>query len=120
MDGVTILSEYIYRKTSLGVVIFSGILTVVVFCLIIYAFYRDYKYNHKYKKIGTLVYDIFISIFVMGIWILLIAVIHSDYKTIHVNYRVQVDDSVFFNEFTDHYKIISDNGDTYTVREIKE
>lgn len=32
-------------------------------------------------------------------------------------YTVQVDDSVSLNEFTERYEIISENGNTYVVRE---
>lgn len=120
MNGVTILAEYIYRGTPLIGVILTGILAVFVFCVVIYGIYMDYKDSYQYKKIRILIRDVFLSIFVMGIVVLFVAVIHNDYTTMCVNYEVRVDDSVSLNEFINNYEIISYDGDVYTVREIEE
>lgn len=42
MDGVTILSEYTYRGASLGFVIITAIIVVLVFCIMAYVTYTDY------------------------------------------------------------------------------
>jgi len=120
MDGVTILSECTYRGIPLVLVILVDMLIAIGLCALVYSFYRDYKYNHRYKKIRHIILDVILSIFIVGIMILFGTVAYNDYTTIYTDYKVRVDDSILLNEFINNYEIISYDGDTYTVREIEE
>lgn len=121
MDGVTILSENIYRGTSLGFVILTAIIVILVFCAIVYGVYKDCRnLSNLRKRIRIIVADVLLAMALMSIMVLFIGVAFHDYLTIYTDYKVRVDDSISLNEFINNYKIISYDGDTYTVREIKE
>ena len=120
MDGVTILSEHVYRGKSLGFVILAAIVFIFLFCAMVYGAYKDYQnFPRSCKKPGVIILDVCMAIVLMGIMTLFIGVMYHDYTTIYTDYKVQIDDSVSLNEFINNYEILSYDDGVYTVREIE-
>ena len=125
MDGVTILSEMSVRGTDLPRVIVS-VIAIVAFslgCIVAPVnIWRDYKAFYApiiSDKILTIFYIIFVISFSLFLMLFPISAF-VEYGTFHTEYVVEVNDSVGFNEFYNHYDIISQDGDIYTVREVDE
>lgn len=111
MDGVTILSEMSVRGEELWVVIVWVLLTIVYIVAMIWNNVEDWHYSGW----GTRIMGIICALMV-GALISIIAVgLCYAYNTFHTEYKITIDDSVSFNEFTERYKIISQDGDVYTV-----
>ena len=116
MNGVTIHAEHIYRSMSVSAFVFVTVLflAVSVYCIGMCAKgFRSTSNKRKKWIAGALMLLIiiaFLSLELLGI---------HDMKVIHKEYVVTIDDSVFFNEFFDHYEIISIDGNLYTVKEIE-
>jgi hypothetical protein len=113
MDGVTILSEMSVRGEDLWIVIAWWLLTIAYIACGIW----DNVESWRYSEWRTRIVGIICSLMV-GSLILVIAVgLCTEYNTFHTEYEVTIDDSVGFNEFTDWYEIVSQDGDVYTVIE---
>lgn len=113
MYGVNILSEMSVRGEELGVVVVWCLLTIVYIVCGIW----DNVEHWRYSGWGTRITSI-ICILIVGLLVLVIAVgLCVEYDTFHTEYEVTIDDSVGFNEFTNRYEIVSQDGDVYTVIE---
>ena len=113
MNGVTILSEMSVRGEELWVVIAWVLLTIAY---IVGAIWDNVEYWH-YSGWGTRITGI-VGALIVGVLTSMVAVgLCDEYNTFHTEYKVTIDDSVGFNEFTECYKILSNDGDVYTVIE---
>lgn len=125
MDGVTILSEMSVRGADLSRVIFGVIMviTLSVGCIMFIVNLWG-KYDTCYKPTTSdKFFTIFGIIYAMSFYLFLMLFPISafvEYGTFHTEYVVEINDSVGFNEFYNHYDIISQDGDIYTVREVDE
>lgn len=113
MDGVTILSEMSVRGENLGFVITWIILTIVLIASKI----ADTIIWWHYSELKTKITSIICTVIVCGLPLMIAVDLCRSYNTFHTEYKVTIDDSVGFNEFTSRYKILSNDGDVYTVRD---
>ena len=113
MDGVAILSEMSVRGESLGIVMVWWLLTIAYIVFMIMDNVEHWHYSGWRSRIVSIICALMVSSL-----ILMIAVgLCTEYNTFHTEYEVTIDDSVGFNEFTDWYEIVSQDGDVYTVIE---
>lgn len=118
MDGVTILSEISCRGAELWQVIVGWFVSVVMSCFMLCSILDLWNDGYKYyivKSILTIV-----ALFVALIFLITAICVTGNYRTFHTEYTVAIDDTVGFNEFYNHYEIISQDDNTYTVKEIDE
>ena len=105
MDGITILSE-VGNNTS--VVIFAG-LVASLFCgltaIIIYTCIK----NRLLEVIFIGFFPFFMAV------IFTIAAMQNVAESQY--YKVSIDDSVSFTEFTSKYKVLNQEGQIYTIKE---
>lgn len=113
MDGVTILSEMSVRGESLGLVMVWWLLTIACIVSKIWDDVEHWHYSEWRTRITSIICTLIVSSFVLAIAVGLC----FEYNTFHTEYRVTIDDSVGFNEFTSHYDILSSDGNVYTVRD---
>ena len=113
MDGVMILSEMSVRGEELGFVIAWVILTIGY---IVVAIWDNVEQWH-YSGWGTRIMSIIVTLMIGALTSIIAIGLCHEYNTFHTEYKVIIDDSVGFNEFTERYKIISNDGDVYTVVE---
>ena len=117
MDGVTILSEISCRGADLHQVI-AGLCWAVVMSLIIIPLVVD-LWREKCLLIMKVVLSS-IAMFVVSMILLIAIGVCDSYLTFHTEYVVSVNDTVGFNEFYNHYDIISQDGDIYRVKEVND
>lgn len=111
MEGITILNMYVHEGyikepwaiLFLGLVIFGGV-GIVGFMML---------HNAYFDKVWPIVLCVFCVFFLfVGFGVSIFA---PREETTY--YQITIDDSVNFNEFIEHYKIIEQNGLIYTVEE---
>lgn len=113
MDGVTILSEMSVRNMPLdGVIVFAFLAITVIGCVIFLSMPALRCPIWKIRIVG-----IIIPLMVIVFMSIHMAILGCEYNIFHTKYKVIIDDSVGFNEFTNRYEIISTDGDVYTVIE---
>lgn len=118
MDGVTILSQYLYKEMTLGGLIFLITMLVMAFFAmmsVVYNISGDASKSNTFKQICN------IALLAFGLFVVEYA--HElkesyDNQEVHMNYIVSIDETVNFDEFIEHYEIIDsrDNG-LYLVKE---
>lgn len=110
MDGVTILNMFVEELAvvqpwmTIGLSLSIGGVIGLVVCAIITIAYEDYTWT------GIVVTSCAICV-LTGIAIGMFAPRETENR-----YQVIIDDSVSFNEFQEHYKILEVNGKIYTVK----
>jgi hypothetical protein len=118
MKGITIIEEHLCRVVEMRELIGIGIF-ITLLCIGVLAFYR-YMYKNwcKSKRNRILMHVCSLAIIVMLVvsWAIQI----SKYNTTHYEYTIEVDNSVYFNDFFDRYEIVSVDGDRYRVKEIDQ
>lgn len=113
MNGITIIEEHLCRVVELSSLIGIGIFMTIL-CGGILAFYHwAIKHCDNSTKKAARVCSIFIII----IYIIIVAIQINGYNETHMEYTVTVDDSVSFNDFHEKYEIISVDGEEYRVKE---
>lgn len=113
MDGVTILSEMSVRGESLGPVMAWWFLTIVCIASSIWDNVEWWRYSEWHTRITSIICTLIVSSLVLTIAVGLCV----EYNTFYTEYKVTIDDSVGFNEFTSRYEILSSDGNVYTVRD---
>ena len=116
MDGVTILSEISCRGTDLFAVIvsYSMVIFAAMYCMS--GIVETWRYFHRFVNY---VFVCGALLFIGGILFVSVG-LTCRYKTFHTEYTVMVNDTVGFNEFYNHYDIISQDGDIYRVKEVND
>ena len=109
MDGVTILSEISVRGEELWRLVCLVILGIAAISSMV----NNWCSSGWSTRIALIICTLFVGVLLS---VFTIAACMS-YNTFHTEYKVNVDDSVGFNEFNSRYEIISQDGDTYTVIE---
>lgn len=113
MEGVVIHTEHVYRETPVGAVIFIFLIAVV--CLV-WAGLETIK-EFKAKSDRRLAVGALFVATVVSLGVFCTAALNST-LTIHTDKIVTIDDTVCFNEFYEHYEVVSQDGKLYTVREL--
>lgn len=110
MDGVTVLSEYTVAKMSLLECILISVLSLM---LIIYGIWLVVNtIRSTESKIGLVIFTIvLIAALVTNI---VMAIFQANASC--VEQKVTIDDSVSYTKFVEHYEVISQDGDIFTVR----
>lgn len=114
MNGVIVHTEHIYRAMPVENFVFVVVLLFGAVCFMTMLYLRKLKE----KKINTWYLHVLMAAFVTSAVALVLLGVHQ-MKIIHKEQVVTIDDSVAFNEFFDHYEIISVDGNLYTVKEIE-
>lgn len=116
MDGVTILEEISYRGYALDLAIAFTIILVIALGRLIYLGIDLCRTPGPLFAKSFLVI-LMVVIIVFGVNIM--TIVFDAYNTVYTKYKVTIDDSVSFKEFTNRYEVISLDGDIYTVREME-
>lgn len=113
MGGVIVHAEHVYREVSLigaaAVLIIASAIILALCCAVVTDFKK--KASGRWRDLCILVF-----ITILGVFGGVLAVCGAN--EIHKDLIVTIDDSVGFNEFNDRYKIMSQDGNLYTVREL--
>jgi membrane-bound ClpP family serine protease len=102
MDGVTILNTLIVPNMILGIFAIASIIGLIIG---IFIYLKDDEAFGSATAIASLV-----MLTVFGILFL-----SSEPKK---QYEVTIDESVKFNEFMEHYRVIKQHGQIYVVEEL--
>lgn len=113
MDGVTILSEMSVRGEELWRIVVFCIVSIAAISLMIMDNVRYWHYSSWPTRITGIIRMLFVGA-LLSMFTIAACV---SYNTPSTEYKVNIDDSVGFNEFNSRYEIISQDGDTYTVIE---
>lgn len=114
MDDVIILEEISYRGYPLELAITFTIILVIGVGRLIYLCIDLCRTPGPLFAKSSLVISMVVVI-VFGINIM--TIVFDAYNTVCTKYKVAIDDSVGFKEFTNRYEVISSDGDIYTVKE---
>ena len=113
VDGVAILTTHVYRTAELWETIFGSVLIFLMIGLLWLATWIAIAANSNHETlIGIILAVCWLAAFVgieFAIW--------NDYMTIYTDHIVTIDDTVNFNEFSERYEVISQDGALYTIRE---
>jgi hypothetical protein len=107
LNGINVIETIVEPRVPVAAAIFMTIICAVVIALVILAWIQ-----RKRDVQSVVTYLVVIACCIIGtvcIWEL--------NGTIDTTYRVQIDQSVSFVEFNEHYEIISQNGDEYIIAE---
>lgn len=107
MEGVNILAEETCREYS----ILLGI-SIIIFALSLFFLIYHIMYVTNTNKFVSSI----CCILIFAICIAVIAYALSNMTTFYTKQKVTIDESVSFVEFTEHYQIISQEGEIYTVK----
>lgn len=116
LDGIKIISETSVPGSTMVDIVISLIMALFVGAVII-SFVREIcsKADSRTVRIVAIIFAvILVCMLVFGEW----HIIHRR-NDVHIEYEIEIDDSVGFNEFYEHYEIIDQDGDVYTVKMIK-
>ena len=118
MEEIIVLSKYTCREISLSVIVISGIILFLYFLGVCYAVYKEFNYYRgaMKKRIANIIETILAFLMIIG----LVFALCQGYTTTYTEYKIYVPDSITLNEFTKQYKIISYDGNIYTVQEIEK
>lgn len=116
MDGVTILEEISYRGYTLDLAIAFTIIVIIVLGRLIYLFIDLFGTPGPLFAKSFLVISMVVTIVFC---VTVMTIVFDAYNTVYTKYKVTIDDSVSFKEFTNRYEVISLDGDIYTVREME-
>ena len=106
MEGVTVLAEETCRKMP----ILLGIFIIIFVLFIVIVGCRGIYVGMKNKCVSIIFY-----ICIIATYIMLIATTILNMSTSYTRQKVTIDESVSFIKFTEHYQIISHEGEIYTV-----
>lgn len=113
MEGVIVQSEHVYRSVPLfGAVVLVAVIAAVFICMFCSTIYELRK-NVK-GKWTTLVFTVIFAC--IGICVSYVAICGVQDTCRYL--VVTIDDNVRFNEFNEHYEVVSKDGNLYTVREL--
>ena len=114
MDGITVLHQYETGGPEIGLQVFFGFFAISIIGLLIWDIISRIRHTHRVhfsaeditflSLIGTVMLGLILWI---GSW------------QPHTEYKVTIDESVPYIEFMDNYKVIHQEGDIYTIREIE-
>ena len=114
LEGVTVLHQYVIGGPNVFLQVLMCVLTLALFTLAIWLIIAKIRKTTNFFKTG----DIFIAsalamLFLgMTIWI-------GSWMP-RTEYKVLIDDSVSYTEFTERYKVVDKKGSIYTIYEIGE
>ena len=114
MNGVIILSECVVRELPLAPMIVCLFMLALLVALVVF---MDVLI---FSDIGTWGFKLVAALFTVVVVLFVscsLPEILSDYQNCYTEYKVVIDDSVNFNDFTDRYEILESGGGVYTVRE---
>lgn len=110
MEGVTLLYQFNTGGPSIFYIILSSILALTFLSLAVWGIVMKWRYMNKawkWKEVITCL--VATLVFLVGIaWIL-----SWDYET---NFKVTINETVPYVEFTEKFEVISREGSIYTVR----
>lgn len=113
MEGVVVHAEHIYRETPIVATVSVVILTV---CFLIWVAYQTIKcFKNKNDDRLELASTLIVAIAILVP--LNVGMIGSS-CTVRNDLIVTIDDTVLFNEFYEHYEVVSQDDKLYTVREL--
>ena len=114
MDGITILHQYETGHPDVGLQIFCGLIIICIIGLLIWDVIGRIRHTHRVHFSAV---DItFLSIVATA---MLGLILYIGSWQPHTEYKVTIDESVPYIEFMENYKVINQEGDIYTIREIE-
>lgn len=114
MEGVIIQTERVYRGMP---VVVAAVLIVALAGFLTWFLLSTIRFCKRNKNNTAVLTACFAVAFVFcG---LMTGLIIRQVTTIHNDLIVTIDDSVGFNEFSEHYEIVSRDGNLYAVRELE-
>ena len=120
LETTPIMTNYFCDSLAIGAFLFAVALVICsVVGIILYTVFEN-----KYKKFGVIVGNTIEKLFVLA-WIsclvfiasAVVSVIYTPNYTGRNQYRVLIDDSVFFNEIAEKYEIVGQDGEAYILNE---
>ena len=115
MEGVDILSTEVVYKVEYDTTPF-WVMFVIIGLLVLGTMIYNCLYNDWFEGICWSIGIAFITFLVMILPVLSISSRTTD-EVLYIKHKVTIDDTVNFNEFSEHYKIIDQEGKIYTVQE---
>ena len=109
IDGITVLSESVYRGCD-SKLSFCFAIASLVFAIIAIKIFEEDKYG---EHPGILL--AFVFLFVASVTIACISYRQTMYEA--PEYKVTISDDVSFNEFNKKYEVVEQEGEIYTIRE---
>ena len=114
MDGITVLHQYETGHPDVALQIFCGLIMICIIGLLIWDIISRIRHTRRvYFSVGDITFLSIVATAMLGLilWI-------GSWQP-HTEYKVTIDESVSYIEFMDNYKVIHQEGDIYTIREIE-
>lgn len=115
MEGVDILSTEVVYKTEYDATPWWVIFVIIGFIVLGIMIYNC-NYNDWFEGICWSIGVALITFLVLLLPALCVSARTTD-EVLYIEHKVTIDDTVNFNEFSEHYKIIDQEGKIYTVQE---
>lgn len=113
MEGVIVHAEHIYREAPIASTV---TVIIVTLCLLAWVTYETIKsFNNKNANRWLMAFLSSLAIVILAP--LNVRMINSS-CTVRNDLIVTIDDTVLFNEFYEHYEVVSQDDKLYTVREL--
>lgn len=117
MDGITILNtgEYFVRRT--GGFNITFLLCLILFCASIFGFLGCFKASYFDRRLIALALILMVpwTVVLISSW-----KIFGGEKITIPEYKVTIDNSITYKDFTDKYKVIEQEGQIYTIIDKEE
>lgn len=117
MNGITILDigEYYIRNTGGFNIVF--LLCLILFCASIFGFLGCFKASYFDRRLIALALILIVpwTVVLISSW-----KIFGGEKITIPEYKVTIDDSITYKDFTDKYKVIEQEGQIYTIIDKEE
>lgn len=114
MDGITIIEEITHHPHSIGNIIVVCLLLTAIAVLGIVVLLGN-KATTTSVRIAQIIATVLVCLLIVCIWV----VEFSHYNQTTTRYKVTIDDTVSYNEFTSKYNVIKKDGNVYLVEEIE-
>lgn len=111
MDGITFLAEETFTYIPKWF-IFTLFMIGIISFIIVYIGSKDCSLE-EHPIVAIILFFVFIISLIM-------ALIFGTINREQTQYKVTIDDTVTFKEFSEKYKVVSQEGEIYTIVEIEE
>lgn len=113
INGITVLHQYEVGGPSLVGQIIVSIMIIALLGITLWNVICKMRHKDTFMDKKHIIYAIITAA------TMFIAMLWTNTWVPHTEYKVTIDDSVSYVEFTESYKVVSQEGSIYTIREVK-
>ena len=111
MEGVTVLHEFTVGGPSVVGFILAGILAICAFSAAVWGLYNRLRHNNKAWHWKHIIACLVITLMSLGL------IAWGTTLETETRYKVILDESVPYVDFTERYEVVGQEGEIYTIRD---